>query len=82
VLHYILGMKNVTITLEEEVAYWARIKAAKENKSVSRLVGELLRQCMLDEETYQLAMEQYLTQPPKMLKKQGEKYPGREDLYA
>jgi len=41
-------MKNVTITLEEEVARWARIMAAKENTSVSRLVGELLREKMLE----------------------------------
>jgi len=75
-------MKNVTITLEEEVAYWARIRAAEENKSVSRLVGELLRQKMLDEESYQIAMDQYLAQPPKILKKQSKKYPRREDLYA
>ena len=75
-------MKNVTITLDEEVAYWARIRAAKENTSVSRLVGELLRQKMHDEESYNLAMQQYLAQTPKILKKQEEKYPCREDLYA
>jgi plasmid stability protein len=75
-------MKNVTITLEEEVAYWARIRAAEENTSVSRLVGELLRQKMLDEESYQIAMDQYLAQSPRILKKQSKKYPRREDLYA
>ena len=36
-------MKNVTITLKEEVARWARIKAAEKNTSVSRLVGEMLK---------------------------------------
>ena len=82
VLHYFLVMKNVTITLDEDVVYWARIRAAKDNTSVSRLVGELLRQKMLDEENYKLAMEHYLARPPKILKKQGEKYPRREDLYA
>ena len=75
-------MKNVTITLEEEVAYWARIRAAEENTSVSRLVGKLLRQKMLDEDSYQIAMDQYLAQAPKILKKQSKKYPRREDLYA
>jgi hypothetical protein len=82
VLHYVRVMKNVTITLEEEVAYWARIRAAEENTSVSRLVGELLRQKMLDEESYQIAMDQYLAQSPRILKKQSKKYPRREDLYA
>ncbi len=80
-LHYYSVMKNVTITLKEEVAYWARIKAAEENTSVSRLVGELLQQKMLDEQSYELAMQQYLAQTPKILKKHAEAYPRREDLY-
>ena len=37
-----LVLKNVTITLPEEVAYWARRRAAEENTSVSRLVGKML----------------------------------------
>jgi hypothetical protein len=36
-------MKNVTITLDEKVARWARIRAAEEETSLSRLVGEMLR---------------------------------------
>ena len=74
-------MKNVTITLDEEVARWARIMAAKENTSVSRLVGELLREKMLEEQNYQIAMQQYLSQSPKVLKTQGEKLPAREALH-
>lgn len=34
-------MKNVTITLDDEVARWARIRAAEQNTSVSRLVGDM-----------------------------------------
>jgi hypothetical protein len=82
VLHYNRVMKNVTITLKEEVAYWARIKAAEENTSVSRLVGELLQEKMLDEQNYELAMQQYLAQTSKILKKPDATYPSREDLYA
>jgi len=33
-------LKKVTITLSQEVANWARKKAAEENTSVSRLVGQ------------------------------------------
>ena len=39
-------MRNVTITMEEEVADWARMEAARRNTSVSRLVGELLAEKM------------------------------------
>lgn len=39
-------LRNVTVTLEEEVAQWARIEAARQDTSVSRLLGELLKQRM------------------------------------
>ena len=62
-------MKNVTITLDEEVARWARILAAQNNTSVSRLVGNLLKDKMQEEADYALAMEQYLLIQPTALKK-------------
>lgn len=74
-------MKNVTITLEEEVARWARVRAAERNTSVSRLVGELLREKMREEEAYRLAMEQFLAQKPQVLRKAGTSLPKREDLH-
>ena len=58
VLHYPCVMKNVTITLDEGVARWARIRAAEHNTSVFRLVGEMLREKMISEKTYQMAMQQ------------------------
>lgn len=74
-------MKNVTITLEEEVARWARIRAAKLNTSVSRLVGQMLKEKMQEEEDYRLAMSQYLAQEPQALKDAGTPYPRREELH-
>ena len=75
-------MKNVTITLDEEVARWARIRAAESNTSVSRLVGEMLRDKMVEEKSYRIAMDQYLSQPPTALKDPAVKYPTREELYG
>lgn len=74
-------MKNVTITLDEEVARWARIRAAEQETSISKLVGEMLREKMLQEKTYQAAMRRYLSQKPKRLKEHSSRYPRREDLY-
>jgi len=74
-------MKNVTITLDEETARWARIRAAERNTSVSRLVGEMLRDQMRDEEAYRLAMQEYLGLEPKRLKGAGTGYPRRDDLH-
>jgi hypothetical protein len=37
-------LRNVTVTLEEDVAQWARIEAARHDTSVSRLLGDLLKE--------------------------------------
>ena len=73
-------MKNVTITLDEEVARWARIQAAKADTSISRLVGELLRRHMEEEESYEASMKQFFSRKPTPLKRKG-RYPKRDDLH-
>lgn len=77
-----MGLKNVTITLEEAVARWARIQAAERDTSVSRLVGELLRDKMLEEQSYEAAMRDYLARPARKLRNAGTRYPRRADLYG
>ena len=51
---------NITITVDKDVARWARTEAAKEDPSVSRLVGEMLRERMAEEENYAKAMKRAL----------------------
>ena len=53
-------MKNVTITMEDSVADWARMEAARRNTSVSRLVGEMLAEKMQHDDTYERAMREAL----------------------
>ncbi len=72
-------LKNITITLEEEVARWARIEAAKKDTSVSRLVGEMLRQRMAEEENYERAMKRALARKP--FGKSDGKYLTREEVH-
>ena len=74
-------MKNVTITIEENVASWARIRAAEMETSVSRLVGEMLKEKMIEEQNYRSSMHHYLSQNPYMIKEPGAKYPNREKLH-
>jgi plasmid stability protein len=74
-------MKNITITLDEETAAWVRVHAAEQNKSVSRLVGEVLQSRMKDRREYQRAMRRYLAKPPFELTGEPEKYPTREDIH-
>ncbi len=79
--HYTREVRNVTITLEEEVARWARIWAAEHETSVSRLVGELLRERMLRERDYETAMEEYLGEPARPISG-GVPYPSRGELHG
>jgi hypothetical protein len=76
-----MGLRNVTITVEENVARWARIKAARENTSVSHLVGEMLAERMREDEGYEAAMQQYLSAPRAPLKTKGRGYPSREEVH-
>ena len=50
------AMKNITITLDPETAAWVRVHAAEQNKSVSRLVGEILSGTDEDRREYRRAM--------------------------
>ena len=74
-------MKNVTVTLDGDVALWARIRAAEKEMSVSRLVGEMLKERMTGEGNYEASMAHYLSQSSGMIKKPGSPYPAREKLH-
>ncbi|MBZ5607979.1 MAG: CopG family transcriptional regulator [Acidobacteriia bacterium] len=52
-------MKNVTISLDEEVARWARRKAADEDTSVSKFVSRLLEREMRASDSYWQAYRQW-----------------------
>jgi hypothetical protein len=53
-------MKNVTVTMEDTVADWARMEAARRNTSVSRMIGELLADKMRHDDSYERAMREEL----------------------
>jgi hypothetical protein len=57
-------LRNVTVTLEEDVAQWARIEAARRDTSVSRLLGELLAERMTAQTAYENAMQRALARKP------------------
>ena len=74
-------MKNVTITLDEETAAWARVHAAQKNVSLSRFVGELLAERMRESREYDEAMRRFFALKSFPLKGPPERYPTREELY-
>ncbi len=74
-------MKNVTVTMEDSVADWARMEAARRNTSVSRLVGELLAEKMRHDDAYERAMNEWLQHDLKF-SSDGSPYPTRDAIYA
>ncbi len=73
-------MKNVTVTMEDGVADWARIEAARRNTSVSRLVGEMLAEKMRHDDAYERAMNEWLTRD-RSWQSDGSAYPTREQAH-
>lgn len=67
-LHYTNGMKtklcNITVTLDEEVARWARMEAARKETSVSRFLGGILKERMAEKNGYEGAMRRALARKP------------------
>ena len=75
------GMKNVTITLDEQTVVWARVQAAEQGKSLSRFVGELIHQRMHDDRAYEEAMHRFLSRKPTPMNAEGAPYPSRDELH-
>jgi hypothetical protein len=74
-------MNNVTITLDDDTFARARVKAAERNLSLSRFVGEVLREHMRGDDEYERAMRRALSRKPTPLLKPGERLPTREELH-
>ncbi len=78
--YYYRVMKNVTISMDEELARWVRIKAAEQNMSVSRYIREQLLSQMRHAERYRQAMKRNLARRPRNLSG-GRDYSSREEIH-
>lgn len=73
-------MKNITITLDEKTAAWARVCAARDNMSLSRFVGRILHEKMRESREYEHAMRRFFAVQPRDLSG-GDPYPARDESY-
>ena len=73
------NLRNVTLTLEETVARWARVEAARRDLSVSRFLASILEERMKESDQYESAMLRALARKP-FLKSDGQ-YPSREEVH-
>ena len=74
-------MRNVTISLDDETARWARIEAAKRDTSVSKMVGAMLRERMQREDAYERAKRSFLGRGPYLMGTPGQPLPSRDEIY-
>ncbi len=72
-------LRNVTLTLEESVARWARIEAARNDISVSRFLADILKERMNENDEYEAAKRRALARKP-FLKSDG-RYLSREEVH-
>jgi len=79
--HDPIAMKNVTVTMEESVADWARMEAARRNTSVSRLIGELLAEKMRHDDAYERAMREWMQRDLRFTS-DGRGYLKRDEIYG
>lgn len=77
-----MPLRNVTITVDEETARWARIEAAKLGTSVSRLVGGMLREHLQSAAVYEGAWRSSSNRPTTVLKEAGGLYPTRDEIHS
>lgn len=74
-------MKNITISLPEELAHRAKVFAAERNTSVSRYVGTLLSEKLEAESGYRAALRRWSAVKPTPLNETSRPYPSRDALY-
>lgn len=77
-------MPNMTITTDEETLRRARVEAAKRNLSVSRFVGEVLKEKFGEDDEYERAMKDFFSRGPYLepgAREDGRAWPTRDELY-
>jgi hypothetical protein len=74
-------MKNVTITLPDDLARRARVEAAKQDKSLSRFVADLVeKQCKAEDSAKLALLRKFFNGPG--WPSSGGPLPKREEIYA
>lgn len=74
-------MKNVTVSLPEDVALWLRGRAAEDGRSVSSWLANLIGEMRRREDEYEVAMERFLARKPRKLDWSDHRKPTRDELH-
>lgn len=74
-------MKNITITLPDEIGRRTRILAAEAETSVSQYLCRLVTEKIATDTAYEAAMGRFLGRGPQSLQSAPAPYPDREALH-
>jgi len=74
-------VKNVTVSLEDDVAKWARVYAAEQDTSVSKLLGAILKERMQREQAYEKARSRFMSRRPSRLREAGQRLPTKDEVH-
>jgi hypothetical protein len=74
-------MKKVTVLLDDDTAGRARVQAVRHNMTLSRYVGEALRNELRAADDYEALYRAWRKRKPFPLQGSPQPYPNREELY-
>lgn len=74
-------MRNVTVSLEDDLVRRAKVEAAKRDTSLSKYIAALLDEKLRDEDEYENARRQFASRPLRPLREPLKPLPKRDDLY-
>ena len=74
-------MKKVTITLPDDLARWLRVRAAEDDRSVSRWVAQLLAETRRRDNGYEVSMKRFLAVKPRRMEWVDGRKPTRDELH-
>lgn len=76
-----MRLKNITITLDEQTAARARVEAAERGMSLSRYIGEVLREKDHGADAYAEGMRRYFANKFALRRRPGERYLTRDEAH-
>ena len=79
--HYFRDMRNITIALPDDIARWVRIRAAENDRSVSKWLAAVLEGMRQREDAYDAAMERFFARAPRRLTWVEGRTPTRDELH-
>ena len=74
-------MKNVTITLPDDLERWLRVRAAADGRGVSEWIADLLAETKRRDDEYEIARREFFAIKPWKMEWVDGRKPTREELY-